>query len=110
MRHFLITVAAMSLWSGQLAAQTTLRDSLSGERMAAARRLAQQEQAYQLRVGRMSVALTPSFELELNDNVNFSDIDRQGDLILRPQVSLASRVPITLRNSFYSSLQVGYSA
>jgi hypothetical protein len=92
-----------------LQAQEALRESLAGEKAAAARRKAIESQAYNLKLGTVRFAMDSSLGVELNDNVNFSETDRQEDLILRPLVSTRVFWPLSDKNALNFSAGVGYS-
>jgi hypothetical protein len=92
-----------------LHAQEALRDSIAGEKAAAARRKAIENKAYNLKLGPVSFALDSSLGIELNDNVNFSKLDQQGDLILRPTVSTRVFWPVSEKNALNFSVGMGYA-
>jgi hypothetical protein len=92
-----------------LHAQEALRESLAGEKAAAARRKALENKAYNLKLGSVSFAVDSSLGIELNDNVNLSEAGRQGDLILRPLVNTRAFWPVSEKNALNFSVGVGYA-
>src|SRR5436190_1888419 len=90
-------------------AQEALRDSIAGETASAARRKALENKAYNLKLGSVSFAVDSSIGIELNDNVNLSKFDPQGDLILRPLVSTRAFWPVSEKNALNFSVGVGYA-
>jgi hypothetical protein len=90
-------------------AQEALRESIAGEKAAAARRKAIESQAYNLKLGPVSFALDSSMSFELNDNVNLAEADKQEDLILRPLVSTRAFWLVTEKNALNLSVGVGYA-
>lgn len=57
--------------------------------------------------GPLKVDVSSVFEAEYNDNINYSNSDKQSDIILRPGLVLAANCPLTELNTF--SLQLGIS-
>jgi len=91
-------------------AQEALRESLAGEKAAAARKQALENQTYNLKAGPVKLSFDTSLSVELNDNVNLSDVDPQGDLILRPQLGTRLFWPLTEKNALNFSIGLGYAA
>ena len=117
----LVGRAFLRLWLGRwwcliafgyalsLHAQEALRESLAGEKVAAARRKAIEDKAYNLKLGPVSFSLESSLGIELNDNVNLSNSAKQEDLILRPLVSTRVFWPLSEKNALNFSVGLGYS-
>jgi hypothetical protein len=57
--------------------------------------------------GPLKIDVKGVFEVEFNDNINYSNSDKQSDIILRPGIVLAATCPLTEFNTF--SLQMGIS-
>jgi len=89
-------------------AQEALRESLAGEKVAAARRKAIENKAYNLKLGPVSFGLDSSLGIELNDNVNLSESSHEGDVILRPLLSTRVFWPVSEKNALNFSVGVGY--
>jgi hypothetical protein len=106
-KAFSIFVLA-GLLTNHSSGQESLRISLAGEETAASRRRAFAEQSGNLQLGPASLLLGSVVGLEFNNNVNFSDLNRQQDVIVRPAVTLAGMVPITEANALYATLDFGY--
>jgi hypothetical protein len=92
-----------------LHAQEALRDSLAGEKAAAARRKAIENKAYNLKLGPVSFSLDSSLGIELNDNINLSKSAKQEDLILRPTVGTRVFWPVSEKNALNFSVGIGYA-
>jgi len=90
-------------------AQEALRESLAGEKAAAARRKAIQSQAYNLKLGPVSFAVESSLGVELNDNVNLSEAGHQEDLILRSLLNTRAFWPVSEENALNFSAGIGYA-
>jgi hypothetical protein len=90
-------------------AQEALRISLAGESAEAARRAQLENQSGNVDLGFASLLLGAGLTIELNDNVNYSDIGVQEDVILRPSGSVAASVPFSQANTFYITLGIGYA-
>src|SRR5262245_43566811 len=62
-------------------AQEALRSSISGEEMAAARRLALENPNGNIQLGPVNLLVGGALGIEFNNNINYSDTDRQKDII-----------------------------
>jgi hypothetical protein len=89
-------------------AQESARPSLTGA-AAAEMRKTTPEGDYNLKLGPVRVDLTSSLEIEANDNINLSDVDRKGDLILRPSVTAHTVWQVTRVNALHFDLGLGYA-
>ena len=89
-------------------AQEALRESLAGEKAAAARRGAVEHQSYNLQTGPVRLALGTSLGVELNDNVRYTGTDTAEDVILEPRVSTRLFWPVTEANALSASIGLGY--
>jgi hypothetical protein len=89
--------------------QEALRTSLAGEDAARARRNALENPSANVQMGLASFMVGASFGLEWNDNVSYSDENKQADLILHPGFSLATSIPMTEQNGFFATVDIGYA-
>jgi hypothetical protein len=89
--------------------QEALRTSLAGEEAAALRRNVLESQTGNLQLGLTSFQVGGSLGIEWNDNVAYSDVNQQQDVILRPAFSLGVSRPLTEQNGLYASLDLGYA-
>jgi hypothetical protein len=100
---------AMGLAATGLApAQEALRTSLAGDAAAEARLVQFQSMAYTVKYGDCILQVTPSLEMDWNDNVNLSKTDPESDFILMPVVGLSSSYPVGTHNRLTLSADVGY--
>ena len=103
-RRWLITsrlgISSLLAWcAGTAFSQEALRESMAGEKAALARKQGLENAKYNLKAGPVKFVFDSDLRVELNDNVNVSDQNRQEDLILRPQLNMRSFWPITEVNS-----------
>ena len=89
-------------------AQEALRSSLAGDAAAEARNLQLQSQPYTVKSGDFRLLVTPSLELDWNDNINLSRNNTEADFILRPLVALNASYPIGTYNLLNLSVAFGY--
>ena len=89
-------------------AQEALRSSLAGDAAAEARNLQLQSQPYTVKSGDFRLLVTPSLELDWNDNIGLSRDNTEADFILRPLVALNASYPIGAYNQLNLSVAVGY--
>jgi hypothetical protein len=89
-------------------AQGADRPSLAGEQAAAYLKRLRPED-YDLRWGEARFQTEGSLGIEYNDNVFLSDVRRQSDLILRPEVTLRGFWPVTELNTLNFSVGIGYN-
>jgi hypothetical protein len=90
------------------AAQEALRESLAGERAAAARKEALERQAYNIQTGQLRLLAGAGLKLEYSDNITYVDAKPQSDFILTPQVNTRAYWPISEANALTVSLGLGY--
>lgn len=110
-RHAWLTpwLAALMLLAARLAtAQEALRTSLAGDAAAEARHLQLQSLPYTVKSGDFRLLVTPSLELDWNDNINLSRTNNQADFILRPLIALDASYPLGAYNLLNLSVDVGY--
>jgi len=60
------------------------------------------------RLGPAKIDVKASFEMEFNDNINYSNSDKESDLILRPGITVAVDCPLTPMNNLSLQLGVAY--
>lgn len=89
--------------------QEALQSSISGEQMAAARRLALENPNGNIQLGPVNVLAGGALGIEFNNNIAYSDINRQQDVIFRPAVSLTASAPLTEANGIYGTLDISYA-
>jgi len=89
-------------------AQDGIRNSIAGDAAADQRRIQQENLPYTVKSGDFRLLITPSLELDYNDNVNVSDTNPQQDFILRPFLGLRATYPISRRNLLTLDVGVGY--
>jgi hypothetical protein len=94
--------------TGLAPAQDALRTSLAGDDAAEARLGQLQSMDYTIKSGDFILQVTPSLEMDWNDNVNLSKTDPEADFILTPVVGLLSSYPLGTHNRLTLSTDVGY--
>jgi len=102
-------LAALMFLAARLAtAQEALRTSLAGDAAAEARNLQLQSQLYTIKSGDFKLLVTPSLELDWNDNLTLSKTNTEADFILRPLIALDASYPIGAYNLLNLSVAFGY--
>ena len=100
---------AMGLAATSLApAQDALRTSMAGDAAAEAHEIQFQSMAYTVKDGDFILQITPSLEVDWNDNVTLTKTDPESDVILTPLISLNAMYPISARNLLTLSIDGGY--
>ena len=89
-------------------AQEALRNSLTGEAAAAARKIQVESLPYTIKSGDFKLLVTPSLGLDWNDNINIVKTNALQDFILKPRVQLDLSYPMTENNLLSLSVGVGY--
>jgi hypothetical protein len=100
--------AVLILMSRPMLAQDALRTSLAGDAAAEAGRLQAESRQYTFQAGDFKLLVTPSLELDWNDNINLSKNNAESDFILRPLVALNASYPISTYNLLNLSVDFGY--
>jgi len=101
---------AMGLAATSLApAQDALRASMAGDATAEAHEIQFQSMAYTVKDGDFILQVTPSLEVDWNDNVILNKTDPQSDFILTPLISLNAMYPVSTRNLLTLSIDGGYN-
>jgi len=89
-------------------AQEALRNSLTGEAAAAARKIQVESLPYTFKYGDFKLLLTPSLDLDWNDNINIVKTNALQDFILKPRMQLDLSYPITQNNLLSLNVGGGY--
>src|SRR4029078_8705175 len=86
-----LEISGLLAWCADTAfSQEALRESIAGEKAALARKQGLENGHYNFKAGPVKFLFDADLSVELNDNVNVAEQDRQEDLILRPQLNLRS--------------------
>ena len=88
--------------------EQTTRDSLAGEKAAESKKMGEVPAGYNMHVGPIGFSIQPGLRADLNDNIYWTEKDRQSDLILKPELKINALWPITDLNSLSLSLGLGY--
>lgn len=97
------------LQSRQAPAQEALRNSLAGDAAAEARHISPEAMPYTFKNGDFRLLLSPSLDLDWNDNVYLSKNSPQDDYILRPTVGIDASYPLTDKNLLRLDVTLGYA-
>jgi hypothetical protein len=100
--------ASMLLAARPASAQEALRTSLAGDAAAEARHLQLQSLPYTVKSGDFKLLVTPSLELDWNDNIDLSRDNPESDFILRPLIALNASYPLSAYNLLNLSVDFGY--
>lgn len=90
-------------------AQEAVRPSLAGEASAEARRQSIEQIPYNLLAGPVRFRFSITTGIEYNDNINLAEVNKQDDIIIRPQFNIAAIWPVTQLNTLRLDLGVGYA-
>jgi len=101
-------VALFVLAASPAPAQEALRNSLTGEAAAAARKIQVESLPYTFKYGDFKLLLTPSLDLDWNDNINIVKTNALQDFILSPRLQLDLSYPITENNLLSLNVGAGY--
>jgi hypothetical protein len=106
----LLAAASLLFFAGQAHCQEALRMSLAGNVAAESRRQAASSIGYyNLLLGPVAWRFSTSLAMDYEDNINLQSQNKEGDLIIRPNLNAQMHWPVTLQNSLDASLGVGYS-
>jgi hypothetical protein len=89
--------------------QDAVRPSLAGEASAEARRQSIEKIPYNLLTGPVRFRFSATVGVEYNDNINLADVNKEDDVIIRPQFNVNAIWPITQLNTLRLDLGVGYA-
>ena len=107
-RHSCWLTASMLATGTMAPAQEALRESLAGDAAAEAHARQEMEMPYTIKTGDFRLLVTPSLEMDWNDNITLTSSGQQGDFILRPMLGLTATYPLTYRNVLRLNTAVGY--
>jgi hypothetical protein len=97
------------LQSRQASAQEAIRNSLAGEAAAEARHISPETMPYTFKSGDFRLLMTPSLDVEWNDNVYLSQSSPEDDFIFQPTVGINAAYPLTEKNLLQLDVAAGYS-
>lgn len=98
------------LWTPSVVrSQDAIRPSLAGEAAAQARRQDIDRLPYNLLLGPVRFRLSATLGVEYNDNINLSEVNKQEDVIIRPQVTVNAIWPVTQLNTLTIDFGLGYA-
>lgn len=89
-------------------AQELMRDSLAGADVAEARRTSVEEQNYNLKIGPVRFLASAYAGIEYNDNINYSEVNRIDDALVRFGINVEAIWNITRLNTLDVTLGVGF--
>jgi len=101
-------LALILLAAATAPAQESLHNSLTGEAALEARKLQLESLPYTFKLDDFKLLVTPSLDLDWNDNINCSKSDAEQDFILSPLLQLNASYPITQNNLFSLNVGAGY--
>ncbi len=105
-----LLLGTLALATATALGQEAIRSSLAGEAAAEARRRANQTIGYyNLNLGPTYWRLAAGLGLEYNSNVQFQTDHPEDDFILRPELDLAIRWPVSELNTLVLDAGVGYA-
>src|SRR5215813_4410074 len=106
-RTFTIALVLLSLMSNSRA-QDAVRPSLAGQEAAEARHQSIEQIPYNLLVGPVRFRFSITMGVEYNDNINLAQVNKEDDVILRPQFNINAIWPVTQLNTLRLDLGIGY--
>jgi hypothetical protein len=89
-------------------AQEALRYSMAGQEVAEARKLALDNQKFNVKMGPVSLRFSGRLGIEATDNVHNSENNPQADLGFRPQLNMLAFWRVTEKNSLSLGMGLGY--
>jgi Putative beta-barrel porin 2 len=92
-----------------LRAQDAVRPSLAGEEAAEARHQSIENIPYNLLAGPVRFRFSITTGVEYNDNINLAQVNKESDVIIRPQFNINAIWPITQLNTLRLDLGIGYA-
>ena len=108
--HSCWLAASLLAWGVTAPAQDALRDSLAGDAAAEAQQRGEMATDYTIKQGDFRMLVTPSLELDWNDNINLASSGQLQDFIVRPMVGVNLSYPLTYRNVLRLNMGIGYDA
>src|SRR2546423_3914995 len=111
--HFLKSLTLSFVMSilavASIYAQDAVRPSLAGQAASDARQQDVSRIPYNLLLGPVRFRVGASVGFEYNDNVTYSEVNEQDDVIIRPNLTLDAIWPITQLNTLRLDLGIGYA-
>ena len=92
-----------------MSAQEALKISLAGEKAARLRRLALEQSTATTHWGNLQMNFNGRIFTEFNDNITLLQVGPLSDIILRAQVGLEAKLPVSTHNQLELSLSGGYA-
>ena len=92
-----------------MSAQEALKISLAGEKAARLRRLALEQSTATTHWGNLQMNFNGRIFTEFNDNITLRQVGPLSDIILRAQVGLEAKLPVSTHNQLELSLSGGYA-
>lgn len=92
-----------------LHAQDAVRPSLAGQEAAEARHQSIEQIPYNLLAGPVRFRFSITMGVEYNDNINLAQVNKEDDVILRPQFNINAIWPVTQLNTLRLDLGIGYA-
>ena len=98
-----------TLTTASIYSQDAVRPSLAGEEAYQARQEDVSRIPYNLLLGPVRFRVGASVGVEYNDNVTYSEINTQNDVIVTPNLTLDAIWPVTQLNTLRFDIGIGYS-
>jgi opacity protein-like surface antigen len=89
--------------------QDAVRPSLAGEQASEARQQDVERIPYNLLAGPVRFRVSATMGVEYNDNINLADVNKQDDVILRPQIDFNAIWPVTEINTLRLDIGMSYA-
>ncbi len=105
---FIGSVCALLLYSKPALCQEALRMSTAADQTAELEKKTSVPDYYNLSLGPVKLRFQGEMGVAFNDNVNYSDVNRQADIILSPGVNVRALWPATQENTLQFSTGIGY--
>jgi len=105
-----VVASSVFLLANPTDAQEALQRSLAGEHAAEQVRQQLEDLPATIKCGDYKLQLQPSLGMTWSDNIRYSDMYKESDVILRPVLDMKSMYPISAYNALNFSVGVGYEA
>ena len=99
---------SLPLCCANLRAQDAVRPSLAGQEAAEARHQSIENIPYNLLAGPVRFRFSITTGVEYNDNINLAQVNKESDVIIRPQFNINAIWPVTQLNTLRLDLGIGY--
>ena len=103
---FLLAVCLLSLPAAR--AQELMRESLAGADVADTRAPSAEEQNYNLRLGPVRFLMSATAGFEYIDNISYSDVNRESDVVARLALDIRAIWALTRLNTLNFDLGIGF--